>query len=78
MRLVLTREVRDRLTIQLPREMGRDADSLREAVLAAQPEIEFLVRGGYMDLDLSFVDLDPPPTGRKLRRVIDLRESDAD
>ena len=73
MRLVLTREIRDRLTIELPCEMRRDALRLQDAVLAALPEIEFLVRGGYMDLDLSFVDMGLPSDGRKLRRVIDLR-----
>ena len=78
MRLVLTREARDRLTIELPAEMGEDAAALRDAVLDAQPEVEFLVRGGYMDLGLSFVDMDRPPGGRKLRRVIDLRGTDAD
>jgi hypothetical protein len=78
MRLVLTREARDRLTIVLPGEMDQDAASLRDAVLDAQPEVEFLVRGGYMDLSLSFVDPDLPADGRKLRRVIDLRGTDAD
>ena len=78
MRLVLTREARDRLTIVLPGEMDEDAAALRDAVLDAQPEVEFLVRGGYMDLGLSFVDMDLPPGGRKLRRVIDLRGTDAD
>ena len=78
MRLVLTREARDRLTIEIPVEMGRDAPRLRDAVLDAQPEVEFLVRGGYMDLSLSFVDPDLPADGRKLRRVIDLRGTDAD
>ena len=78
MRLVLTREARDRLTIVLPGEMDQDAASLRDAVLDAQPEVEFLVRGGYMDLSLSFVDPDLPADSRKLRRVIDLRGTDAD
>ena len=78
MRLVLTREARDRLTIVLPGEMDEDAAALREAVLDAQPEIEFLVKGGYMDLGLSFVDMDLPSDGRKLRRVVDLRGTDAD
>ena len=78
MRLVLTREAQDRLTIELPVEMGWDAVRLRDAVLDAQPEIEFLVKGGYMDLGLSFVDVDLPVDGRKLRRVFDLRGSDAD
>ena len=78
MRLVLTREARDRLTIVLPGEMDEDAAALRDAVLDAQPEVEFLVRGGYMDLGLSFVDMDLPPGGSKLRRVIDLRGADAD
>ena len=78
MRLVLTREARDRMTIVLPGEMDEDAAALRDAVLDAQPEVEFLVRGGYMDLGLSFVDMDLPPGGRKLRRVIDLRGTDAD
>ena len=78
MKLVLTREARDRLTIVLPGEMDQDAASLRDAVLDAQPEVEFLVRGGYMDLSLSFVDPDLPADGRKLRRVIDLRGTDAD
>ena len=78
MKLVLTREARDRLTIELPGEMDQDAASLRDAVLDAQPEVEFLVRGGYMDLSLSFVDPDLPADSRKLRRVIDLRGTDAD
>ena len=78
MRLVLTREARDRLTIVLPGEMDQDAARFRDAVLDAQPELEFLVRGGYMDLSLSFVDMDPPSAARKPRRVTDLRGTDAD
>ena len=58
--------------------MDEDAPRLRDSVLAAQPEVEFLVKGGYMDLGLSFVDTELPPGGRKLRRVIDLRGTDAD
>ena len=77
MRLVLTREARDRLTIELPGEMGEHGARLRDSVLASQPEIEFLVNGGYVDLDLTFVDVDPGDDRRKRRRVIDLRGDDA-
>ena len=77
MRLVLTREARDRLIIELPSEMGGHAARLRDSVLAAQPEIEFLVSGGYVDLDLTFVDMEPGDDRRKQRKVTDLRGDDA-
>ena len=77
MRLVLTREARDRLTIELPSEMGGHAARLRDSVLAAQPEIEFLVSGGYVDLDLTFVDMELGDDLRKQPKVTDLRGDDA-
>ena len=74
MQVILERDARERLTVVLPRELERDAPSLRETVLAAQPELEFLVTGDYLELDFSFVDA----VERKQRRVVDLRGSDAD
>ena len=74
MQIILERDTKEVVTVVLSRELERDAPSLRETVLATQPELEFLVTGDYLELDFSFVDA----VERKQRRVVDLRGSDAD
>jgi hypothetical protein len=75
MQLVLTGDARDRLTIVLPEELEPNESSMRDAVLAGQPDLEFLVTGGYVDLEFSYTFGSESPNSRKLQRVIDQRGS---
>ncbi len=77
MQVVLTMNGRERLEVVLPRGIERDAEALRGAVLAVQPDLEFLVGGGYVDFEVSFAAAGNLTGGRKSRRVIDLRGADA-
>ena len=74
MQLALTRDVRDKLTIVLPEPARSRESRIRDALLASQPDLEFLVAGNYLDLEFSFVDGGDVEGSRKTRRVVDLRE----
>lgn len=78
MQLVLTGDARDRLTIVLPEQLEPNDSSVRDAVLASQPDLEFLVTGGYVDLEFSYTYGIESTNSRKLRRVVDLRDSHVD
>ncbi|MDA1348307.1 MAG: AMP-binding protein [Chloroflexi bacterium] len=75
MQLVVTGEARDLLTIVLPEELEPSDSSVRDAVLAGQPDLEFLVTGGYVDFEFSYTYGRESADSRKLKRVVDLRES---
>jgi phenylacetate-CoA ligase len=75
MQLVLTGDARERLTIVLPEQLEPNDSSVRGAVLAGQPDLEFLVTGGYVDLEFSYTYGSESTNSRKLQRVVDLRDN---
>ncbi len=74
MQLVLTRQGRDRLTVVLPDVLCGDEARMRQTLLRSQPDLDFLVGGGYLELSYSFVREDYFDVSRKRRRVVDRRD----
>ena len=75
MQLVLSRDQRETITIILPRPLLTEEEMIRRRLLKDQPDLDFLVRSGFLTLELSFVDETYFSDARKVRRVVDDRLS---
>ena len=73
MRLVVSREDKERLSVVLPEGLRRDEASMRLSLIRSQPDVDFLVASGYLMLEFSFVEDDFFADGRKARRIVDER-----
>jgi hypothetical protein len=78
MQIVLTQEGLDKLTVILPESLRREDRAIRQALLKSQPDLDFLVRGGFLYLELSFKPQGYFDTARKRKRIMDLRERSDD
>ena len=61
--------------VAVPEQLEPNDSSVRDAVLASQPDLEFLVTGGYVDLEFSYTYGSESTNSRKLQRVVDLRDN---
>lgn len=73
MQIVLERHESEKLTIVLPREQSDRESSLRKSLLRDHPDLDFLTGSGYLSLDLRFEDEKFFSSGRKQKRLLDLR-----
>ena len=73
MQILLTREDRDKLTLVLPELMRSRQSEIKETLLRSQPDLDFLVRSGFLGLDFSFMAEAHFEGSRKPRSVVDLR-----
>ena len=75
MQIVLTKKSRDNIKIILPINLRKNRSYIIKKIFAENPDLEFLVSSGHLDLDLCF---DNEVTKiRKRQSLVDLRKSDA-
>ena len=78
MQLVLSKAEGDKLTIVLPDKLQPEESRIRDSLLEREPDLEFLVAGGFLGLEFSFVDKAHFGAGEKLRKVVDPGGDDVD
>ena len=79
MQIVLTRERLDKLAVVVPESLRKNDHKIKQALLKSQPDLDFLVRGGFLNLQVTFTSQNYFDTTKKRKRVLDLREaSDAE
>lgn len=74
MQMVLSRDPGEHLDIVLPHSTRTMEKEIRKSLLAAQPDLDFLVSSKHLDLSFSFVEESVLTDGRKTKRVIDARQ----
>ena len=62
----------------LPESLSTDRSNIENSLMKGDTDLDFLIGGGYLDLRFSFVDERRTESSRKIKRVIDLRESNDD
>ena len=75
MQLVLDRQDREVMTVVLPESSKSREAQARESLLVSQPDLDFLVGGGYLDLEFLFVDGGFFGASRKVSKIVDRRGS---
>ena len=73
MQLALSRESSETLTVVLPEEMRPREARIVGSLLGAEPDLDFLVESGYLEVRLRFVDAGYFHAARKRARVVDTR-----
>ena len=76
MQLVLTRDKTEKLTVVLPEAMSSRRTQIVDSLLAAEPDLDFLVESKYLELELSFVEAGLLRNSRKRSLIVDLRRGD--
>ena len=71
--VVLTRNGREHLTIVLPDRLTQDAAMVRNAVLARETELAYLVGGRFLRLDLAFVNESHFDARKTAQGIVDRR-----
>ena len=71
--LVLTRTVRDKLTIVVPESLRGRENRIGESLLTGKHDVGFLIGSRYLDLEFSFVPESYFKASRKRRSIVDLR-----
>ena len=75
MQIVLTRQPLDKLAVVVPESLRENDQKIKQALLKSQPDLDFLVRGGFLDLEVTFTTQNYFDATKKRKRVLDLRES---
>ena len=78
LQIVLDRGDTESVTLRLPARLRAAEPAIRKAVLRREPELAFLVGGGFVNLGLEFVDGDEFEDSRKRPGIVDLRHSGAE
>ena len=73
MEVVLTNNGRERLTIVLPQTLADDESKIRSSLVSREPDLGYLVSGGFLGLELDFVDETYFQSLRKTQRIVDRR-----
>ncbi len=75
MQIILTKNSRDNVMIILPVKLRENRSYIISRIFGENPDLEFLVSSGHLDLDISFDDR--VAKIRKKQTLVDLRKSDA-
>ena len=75
MQLVLDRQDREVMTVVLPEASKSREAQIKQTLLGSQPDLDFLVGGGYLDLEFRFVAEGFFGASRKVSKIVDRRGS---
>ena len=71
--VVLSRNGRERITVVLPGDLARFESKIRTSLATREPDLAYLVSGGFIDLKLVFAADGGFAESRKRRRIVDRR-----
>ena len=71
--VVLSRNGRERMTVVLPGELARFESRIRASLATREPDLAYLVAGGFLDLELVFAADAHLGGSRKRQRIVDRR-----
>lgn len=74
LQVIVSRQTREVLTLVLPDTISGRGQEIMDSVLAQEPDLEFLMDGGFLDIGIKFVDPGHFYSNRKLKHVVDTRQ----
>ena len=75
MEVTLTNGTGEKLNVVLPERLAIEGPKIKRSLLAAEPDLAFLVAGEFLELEIAFADEARLTSSRKTQRIVDRREA---